>query len=243
MKFVTIREAASLLLILLLLAGGGDLSPVEESVSGVEAAMSTEEDAPRVRTIPSSGTSTVDSDTSSDNGTASDSDPVSDSSAASDSGTALGSVTGIGDSVMLGAAEALAQQIPGCVIDGKVSRQVQAGLDTAKALDANGQLGDIVLIGLGINGTFSAETGQALLDYLGPDRSVYWITAYGRTVSWQDEVNDTIRQLAETNPNVQLIDWAAAAPDHPEWFYDDGIHLRPAGRTAYAALVQQALGL
>jgi lysophospholipase L1-like esterase len=37
--------------------------------------------------------------------------------------------------------------------------------------------------------------------------------------------------------NSVLVDWHSAGGDHPEWFYDDGLHLRPDGATAYAQLV------
>jgi hypothetical protein len=38
-------------------------------------------------------------------------------------------------------------------------------------------------------------------------------------------------------PNTVLVDWNAASAGHPEFFWDDGIHLRPAGAQAYAHLI------
>jgi lysophospholipase L1-like esterase len=39
-----------------------------------------------------------------------------------------------------------------------------------------------------------------------------------------------------------LLDWHGYGGAHPEFFYDDGIHLRPEGADAYARFVAQALG-
>lgn len=144
-------------------------------------------------------------------------------------------VTLIGDSVMLGAAENIAQSMPGCVVDAKESRQVRKGVEIAQELEQQGNLRSTVVIALGTNGTFSTETGQALIDYLGTDRNIYWIYACG--VSWQDDSNGTIATLAANNANVTVIDWPAYAADHSDYFYSDGIHLNGTGRAAYAQMI------
>ena len=54
--------------------------------------------------------------------------------------------------------------------------------------------------------------------------------------------NDRLRALPTTYPNVRLVDWADAAAACPgSCFYDDGIHLRPDGRTYFAQLITGAL--
>ena len=54
--------------------------------------------------------------------------------------------------------------------------------------------------------------------------------------------NDLLRALPATYPNVRLVDWADAAAACPgNCFYDDGIHLRPDGRTYFAQLITAAL--
>ena len=59
---------------------------------------------------------------------------------------------------------------------------------------------------------------------------------------WQDLNNGILSEAARTHPNVRLVDWNAAATAHPEWLWDDGIHLRPSGAAAYRALVVATLG-
>jgi hypothetical protein len=43
-------------------------------------------------------------------------------------------------------------------------------------------------------------------------------------------------------PNAVLVDWHAASIDHPDFFWGDGIHLRPEGAQAYAQLIAASLG-
>lgn len=144
-------------------------------------------------------------------------------------------VTLIGDSVMLGAADNISSSMPGCIVDAKESRQVKAGVEIAQGLEQQGNLKGTVVIALGTNGTFSQETGQALIDYLGTDRNIYWVYAYG--VSWQDDSNSVIAALAANNANVTVIDWPAYASGHSDYFYNDGIHLNGTGRSAYAQML------
>jgi hypothetical protein len=40
-------------------------------------------------------------------------------------------------------------------------------------------------------------------------------------------------------PNAVLIDWHTFGGSHPEFFYGDGIHLKPDGARAYATLIAQ----
>lgn len=149
----------------------------------------------------------------------------------------VGSVTAIGDSVMLGAAPAIQETIPDCVVDAKESRQVKEAIEIVKSLEQQDTLGDTVIIALGTNGPFDVSTGQDLIDQIGKDRTIYWVTVYGEYLQWQDESNDAINALAKQNYNVYIIDWAGAAVDHPEWLWKDGIHLRPEGQKAYAQLL------
>ena len=151
-------------------------------------------------------------------------------------------VSMVGDSVMLGAYNALQEALPGCAVDAKVSRQLWDAYGVLDALEGSGQLGSIVIVALGTNGPFSVEDGQGIIDRIGTQRQIYWVTAYGTNLSWQEQSNESIRALAARNPNVTVIDWAAAASQNPGWLYSDGIHLQGEGQQAYAALIRDALG-
>lgn len=147
----------------------------------------------------------------------------------------------IGDSVFLGAAPSFRKYYDNAVIDAKISRQVYQALDVAKKLEKKKKLGDTVIIALGINGNFNPATGQALIDYLGTEREIYWINAYGEDRDIQKQVNQTIQQLVKKNKQLHLIDWAAKAKKHPDWFYQDETHLNAKGQEGYARFVRQSL--
>lgn len=151
------------------------------------------------------------------------------------------SVTMVGDSVMLGASPSILGMLPDCVIDAKVSRQVIQADGVLDALEQQNTLRQTVVIALGTNGPFSVAKGQELINRLGSGRTIYWVTAYGRDLRWQEDSNATIRQLAETNENVHIIDWAQAVSGHAEWLCSDGIHLNAAGRDAYAGIIFEGL--
>lgn len=147
----------------------------------------------------------------------------------------------IGDSVFLGAAPSFQKIQKNAVIDAKISRQVRHGLEVAEKLDKKGKLGKTVLISLGTNGEFNPATGQELIDYLGTQRTIYWISAYGKNLEFQDEVNGTIQALAKKNENVHLIAWDKEAKKHPDWFYQDGTHLNPKGQDGFAQFIKSRI--
>lgn len=146
-------------------------------------------------------------------------------------------ITVIGDSVFLGASPSFLKLEKEAVIDAKISRQVRHGMDVAKKLNKKGKLGNTILISLGTNSPFNPVTGQELIDYLGKERTIYWINAYGKNLEFQKEVNQTIQEVVKRNSNVHLIPWAKEAKKHPDWFYQDGTHLNTKGQDGFAAYI------
>ena len=154
----------------------------------------------------------------------------------------LESVTCIGDSVMLGAAPAIEELLPESgVVDAKESRQVVQGKAIMEELAAAGKLGDTVVIALGTNSPFNSSKGQEIIDYLGADRKVFWVNVYGANLQWEDQSNAAIQTVVDNNDNVTLIDWNTPAGQNPDWFYNDGIHLKPDGQKAYAQIIIDAI--
>jgi hypothetical protein len=149
----------------------------------------------------------------------------------------------VGDSVLLGAAPDLMEQMPDSIIDAKESRQARDGIEVLKELEESNKLGDTVVIELGTNSYFTKETGQEMIDYLGKDRKIYWICVYGKYLQDQDRTNEVIRGLADQNDNLTEIPWDETARQNPDWFYEDGIHLNGAGREGFATMVRESMGL
>jgi hypothetical protein len=146
-------------------------------------------------------------------------------------------VTGVGDSVMLGAASGLYARFPDHMfIDAQVSRQASTAPGIIQSLKASRGLGDVVVVHLGTNGTFSEDDMRAAAAAAAPARIVFLTVHVDRP--WESEVNDTLHQVVPTIPGAGLADWHAAAADHPEWFVGDGVHMSAEGIAAYGDFVK-----
>jgi peptidoglycan/LPS O-acetylase OafA/YrhL/lysophospholipase L1-like esterase len=158
------------------------------------------------------------------------------------------SVTAIGDSVMLGAYEPLINAIDGMFggqpiagVDAVESRQFSAGVDAIANLKNAGQLGEDVIVQLGTNGTVDPGDFDRMMTLLSDRTKVVIINAKVPR-AWEQQVNDTLAAGVKKYKNAVLLDWHGYASQHPDFFWDDGVHLRPEGAAAYAQFVAQALG-
>ncbi len=144
----------------------------------------------------------------------------------------------VGDSVMLGARSALKSR--GFGVDASTSRQAYSGPALLRKKGA--KLPENVVVHLGTNGTFPLDTCKRLVRVAGPERRVFLVNIYVPR-SWEKSNNATIRKCANSfrEGRVTVVDWNAEASQHPSWFYKDGIHLRPAGATAFARLLDTSV--
>ena len=152
----------------------------------------------------------------------------------------------IGDSVMLGSSGRIRELLPACYVDAEVSRYVGGGLDAAKAFEAQGRLGNLVVIALGTNGPiagyerYEVQTRQ-LLEYLGDSRHIFWVNVYCPHLTWQETNNNYIKKLAAEHGNVHEVDWYGLISQHSEWLTEDGIHPNSEGRVQYAKLIHDRI--
>ena len=159
-------------------------------------------------------------------------------SATPDAGTLGASVTLIGDSIALGALGDLQAQLPGAVVDAEVGRQFWTTPEVVTRLADQGALGDIVVISLGANGTFSGSQFEELMTALeGHTVLLVTVTVPRR---WESDVNNAISKQANER-GLGLIDWHAVSSDVAEYFAADGVHLSTVGRAAYASVIAQAV--
>jgi len=150
---------------------------------------------------------------------------------------AYASTTAIGDSVMVGAAQALANRLgPSLTVNAEVGRQLNEAADLVGAMAADGTLGRVVLVNLGTNGPFTPEQVDALFAAAGPDRRVLLINVVVPR-RWEAEVNDQLAAAAGRHPNAVLVDWRALASSEPGVLRDDGFHVTPNGAERYADLI------
>lgn len=149
-------------------------------------------------------------------------------------------VTIIGDSVLLAVEPYLEKVLPGAVVDGKIGRQLSQADDTVEALAKAGKLGDIVILELGTNGTFSDKSLTYLLDLIGKERSILMVTTRVPR-KWQDDVNDKLKEAAAVYDNVTIADWHALSAGKPAYFGKDGVHPTRTGAEAYAAMLMESV--
>ncbi len=102
------------------------------------------------------------------------------------------------------------------------------------------RLGEVVVVHLGNNGTFTEEQFDDVMQTLsGVDRVVFVNVKVPR--AWERPNNQVISEGVQRYPNAVLVDWYSASASRPELFYGDGFHLRPVGQRAYTDLISANL--
>lgn len=149
-------------------------------------------------------------------------------------------VLAVGDSVMLGAAPELRRQIPGINIDASVGRQAASAIALLQARGAADELGDVVVIHMGTNGTLSARQFDQMMKPLAGVRRVVFVNDKVPR-PWESSNNKVIAQGVARYPNTTMVDWKGISAGQPSLFTKDAIHLQPAGMRLYARLIAQAI--
>ena len=113
-------------------------------------------------------------------------------------------------------------------------------------MEEQGRLGNLVVIALGTNGPiagaerYEVQTRQ-LLEYLGPNRHIFWVNVYCPELKWQNTNNEYINKIAAEHSNVKVVDWYSLISQHPEWLVEDGIHPNNEGTAQYAKLIHDRM--
>ncbi len=147
----------------------------------------------------------------------------------------------VGDSVMLGAAPALAER--GMVVDAAVSRQMIDMIPVLEQFRDQGLFGDAVVVHLGTNGPISQSTLDSFLATMNGVPNVILLTDKADR-DWIADNNALLRAADLEGDNKILLDWEVQSAECPgQCFYGDGIHLRPEGQKFYADLISDILGI
>ncbi len=145
-------------------------------------------------------------------------------------------VTAVGDSVLLAAADILSRALDDVSVDAVVGRPVPEAIAVLQARRAAGQIGEVVLIHIGNNGPLSAGQFDQMMGLAAGARQIVFVNLKAPR-DWEATNNAVLAAGVGRYPNAVLLDWHAASVGRPEYFWDDAIHLRPAGARAYADLV------
>lgn len=151
----------------------------------------------------------------------------------------LKTITVIGDSILYDVAPFFKNYYPEAIIDYKVGRQMAEVPDVMKQLEANGQLGEYVVIQLGTNGPFVKTDLMHVIEGLG-NKKVFLVNCRVPR-AWESTVNQTLEDVVNSESNTVLVDWYSASAGHDEFFANDGVHLTKIGGETFANLLIQQL--
>lgn len=149
-------------------------------------------------------------------------------------------VLAIGDSVMLGASNYLRKTITAVDVDAKIGRQVSTALQLLRERQDAHLLAPVIVIHLGNNGRFSEKQFDEMMTVLKDVPHVIFLTTKVPR-KWQEPNNNALVEGVKRYPNAVLVDWNSVSSAHPEWFWKDGIHLRPDGAQVYANLIAETI--
>jgi len=154
-------------------------------------------------------------------------------------GNSNGEVILIGDSVLLGASKYVQDFLKNAYIDAKVGRQfkeIYSLLESGK-LDKYNK----IAIALGNNGYVSKKDLENVIERL-KDKEIYLITVKVPR-PWQNQVNNTFKEIASEYKNVKIIDWYSYSREKEELFVTDKVHLNNKGAKYFASLIAKNLGI
>jgi hypothetical protein len=145
-------------------------------------------------------------------------------------------VTAIGDSVMIGAAGELQKSIGNPAMYADVGMQAAGVIEILQKRRAAGDLGEVVVVHIGSNGTLNAEQFDEMMQVLKDVRRVAFVNVKVPR-PWEQPNNEVLADGVRRHPNTVLVDWHAASAGRPELFVEDGIHLQVEGQRVYADLI------
>jgi peptidoglycan/LPS O-acetylase OafA/YrhL len=149
-------------------------------------------------------------------------------------------ITAIGDSVLINPAPYLKKRFPNITIDAKVSRQMRHAQAIINSLKNTNKLGEIVVIELGTNSPFPDKTLTSLIEAIGKNRKILLVNVRVPR-PWESVVNKSLMVNSKKYSNASVVDWYSTSANHNEYFVKDGVHLKPEGAKAYAAMIEKAI--
>jgi hypothetical protein len=143
----------------------------------------------------------------------------------------------IGDSVMLGAVGQLTHA--GLEVNTRGCRPMSEGLDVIASRRRSHSLPDVVVLALGANSTVSTAQVRSALRMLGRHRVLGLVTMPEANGAPSSD-HAVVRAAGRRWPGrVKVLDWVAYSSGKG-WTWD-GMHLKPAGATAFARLLRRSL--
>ena len=144
-----------------------------------------------------------------------------------------------GDSVILGIRAVLGEEEEISLVNARIGRQAPELLDVLVQDQPQVPRSPIVF-NLGNNNALSREQVVQIFEAVkGQPQIIVVNTAVPRP--WRNENNRIILEVAAQYPQAKVVDWSSLSENHPEYFAPDGVHLVPAGVSAYVNAILEKL--
>ena len=155
-----------------------------------------------------------------------------------------GTLTLLGDSLNVGVEPYLAAALPGwtVVANDRVGRSTPEGIAELEA--GRPGLSSHVVVSLGTNdpptavAAFRADVAR-VIRLVGRNRCVIWATIW-RDGAPNEAFNGVLRDAAQTNHRVRLVEWAEMVKSHPDWLAADGLHGNETGYRERSRAIAEA---
>lgn len=145
------------------------------------------------------------------------------------------SITAVGDSVLMNVDSYLREYVPNLYLDGEVGRDMPEGSDRLMAIKNDIGLNDIILVGLGSNGSANDSDMEAIMD-IADGRDVYFVNT-SHLESYMDQVNKNIKAFTDSHDKAHLVDWRSFVKDRDDILAIDRVHPNVEGSSDYAYLI------
>jgi len=154
-------------------------------------------------------------------------------------GTGANGLWVTGDSVILGIRAVLGEEEEISLVNARIGRQAPELLDVLVQDQPQVPRSPIVF-NLGNNNALSREQVVQIFEAVkGQPQIIVVNTAVPRP--WRKENNRIISEVAAQYPQAKVVDWSSLSENHPEYFAPDGVHLVPAGVSAYVNAILEKL--
>jgi len=154
-------------------------------------------------------------------------------------GTGANGLWVTGDSVILGIRAVLGEEEEISLVNARIGRQAPELLDVLVQDQPQVPRSPIVF-NLGNNNALSREQVVQIFEAVkGQPQIIVVNTAVPRP--WRNENNRIISEVAAQYPQAKVVDWSSLSENHPEYFAPDGVHLVPAGVSAYVNAILEKL--
>jgi hypothetical protein len=146
----------------------------------------------------------------------------------------------VGDSVPLGAVAQIEEALPGVKMLVRTDRDLAGpGLELLKQENADGELGDIVVLALGTS-NLTAQDIENAIDVIGAERQIVFVNAYRGGASYIKKVNAAIDEVAASHQgSFTVADWYGYVESHQNIkLAEDNCHLTESSAADYASVIK-----